>query len=57
MTDLDRELTIFVISIVIFFICPVVLVVATIIVDQLSDDQSVDDQVRPGDPAGGPASR
>lgn len=57
MTDLDRELTIFVISVVIFFICPVVLVVATIIVDQWSDDQSVDDQARPGDPAGGPASR
>jgi hypothetical protein len=41
MIDLDRELTIFVIAVFVFFICPVGLVLGAIIVDQWSGDQGV----------------
>ena len=41
MIDLDRELTIFVIAVFVFFICPVGLVLGAIIVDQWSSDQGV----------------
>jgi hypothetical protein len=41
MIDLDRDLTIFAISVFVFFICPIVLVLSSIIVDHRSSDQTV----------------
>jgi hypothetical protein len=41
MIDFDRDLTIFAISVFVFFICPIVLVLSAIIVDHRSSDQAV----------------
>jgi hypothetical protein len=40
MIDLDRDLTIFVIAVFVFFICPIGLVLTAIVADQWSADQS-----------------
>ena len=41
MIDFDRDLTIFAIAVFVFFVCPIVLVLSAIIVDQWSSDQAV----------------
>ena len=45
MIDLDRDLTIFAISVFVFFICPVALVLTAIVADQWSNGPSSDQPV------------